>query len=187
MLARLEKSRKTVPVMWLRCDAAATKAPFVRARLTRAGMATAKHRNRALPGARDGNALAGIRSDRRYRRSGALRNRLRGSCSALAVEDQPPLDIIAARALQRMVLVAGDLQGRVRHHLHQAHLRAAHHTTHRTYPLTNDSRIYGTACARAVNRSPADCSRHVAELRCDAEDHRVWTQPNGVGDLSRDG
>jgi hypothetical protein len=80
------------------------------------------------------------------------RHRHIGRRGLFAGEYQAPLDLVAARALQCVVLVAGHHHGGVRHRLHQAHLRTTRDTKHRTSPPSYHSRSWGAAAALLSRR-----------------------------------
>jgi hypothetical protein len=55
-------------------------------------------------------------------------------------EDQAPLCVATSRTHEGVVLEAGDCHGVVLGHIHQDHLSAARHTTHRTHSEQNIKR-----------------------------------------------
>jgi hypothetical protein len=62
-----------------------------------------------------------------------LGHRLDVAFAAVFREDQAPLDIVAFRTHEGVSLEARDRHGVVLDHVHEDHLGAARHTTHRTH------------------------------------------------------
>ena len=70
------------------------------------------------------------------------------------IEDQSALDFAAGRTFKRVVLIADHHHGVVSDYLHQTHLGAARHTTHRSYSLPTSSFLSSTMKARSNGRDP---------------------------------